>query len=94
MYNVRRLLKQKRFEDVREKKATLWPYCDDKVAMLKRDSTTTRISARQNRDLAVLIEQQAQMFERIAARLESMDSRLERLIGAFESARNVSSQHF
>ncbi len=62
--------------------------------MLKRDSTTTRISARQNRDLAVLIEQQAQMFERIAARLESMDSRLERFIGAFENARNVSSQHF
>jgi exonuclease VII small subunit len=34
------------------------------------------------------------MFERIAARLESMDERLERMVTALEDTRNISGQPF
>jgi hypothetical protein len=74
--------------------AHLWPWCGGKVVMTMQDGTTSRTVAGKDEALYRLMEQQAEMFERIATRLESMDSRLERLISLFEGARSISSQHF
>ncbi len=71
-----------------------WPWCGGKVAMTMKHGTTSGKIGGKDEALYRLVEQQAEMFERIATRLESMDSRLERLISLFEGARSISSQHF
>ena len=74
--------------------AHLWPWYGARVAITMQDGTTSRTTAGKDDAFYRLVEQQAEMFERIATRLESMDARLERLISAFEGTRNISSQHF
>ena len=62
--------------------------------MFRRYGTAPRTSSRNDPELRLLLQRQVEMFERIAARLESMDERLERMVTALEDTRNISGQPF